>query len=157
MKVASLKEIRQELEQISHAELVQLSLQLIKFKKESKELASYILFESANEHEYVQAIQQEIDLLLAEVNTKNLYIAKKNIRKIVRLANRYIKYSKEPTTEIEALLHLSKGLKKLAIDYKKSVQLQKIKESLLTKIQKAIAALHEDLQYDYLKALKSVD
>ena len=45
MKTASLKQVKEELSYKSDQELVALCLQLIRFKKDNKELLSYLLFE----------------------------------------------------------------------------------------------------------------
>ncbi|MCP9750607.1 hypothetical protein [Ferruginibacter sp. HRS2-29] len=153
MRTASVKEIKTELEHLPQDELVKLCLRLIKFKKETKELAGYLLFDAHNEQEYTEQVKEMLDDLFAEVNTRNLYITKKNLRKIVRIAGKYIKYSDEKTTEIELLIFVCKRMQKLKIDYKKSVQLQNLYAAQVKKINKAISVLHEDLQYDYLKEI----
>lgn len=58
MKAASLKEIKQELKILTHSELVELCLHLSKFKKENKELLSYLLFEASNEATYIEGIKR---------------------------------------------------------------------------------------------------
>jgi hypothetical protein len=156
MKTASVKEIKQELEVLSHEELMQLCLRLIKFKKETKELTGYLLFNAHNEPEYIEQVKELLEELFEEVNTKNLYIAKKNLRKIIRFAGKYIKYSDEVTTEIDLLIFVCHKMKTLKIDYKKSVQLQNLYAAQLKKISKGIATLHEDLQYDYLKEVNNL-
>ena len=49
MKTASLKEIKTELENVSPALLLELCLKVTKFKKENKELLTYLLFEEHDE------------------------------------------------------------------------------------------------------------
>lgn len=156
MKTASVKEIRQEIETLPQQELVKLCLRLVKFKKESKELADYILFSAHDEAAYVQDVKATLDELFTDVNIKNLYFAKKTLRKIVRIATRYIRYSEEPTTEIELLIHICTKMKNIGIDYKKSVQLQNLYAAQLKKIKKAISTMHEDLQYDYLREIQKL-
>jgi len=153
MKTASVKEIKNEIETLPHDELVKLCLRLIKFKKETKELAGYLLFEANDEQHYIGEVKEMLEELFTEVNTRNLYVAKKNLRKIVRTAGKYIKYSDETTTEIELLIFVCKEMKALKIDYKKSVQLQNLYAAQIKKINKAVLTLHEDLQYDYLKEI----
>ena len=63
MKASTIKEIKNALESNSHAELLQLSMRLIKFKKENKELATYLLFESSNETGYIIQVKDTLDLL----------------------------------------------------------------------------------------------
>ena len=156
MKTASVKEIKDEIERMSQPELVKLCLRLIKFKKETKELSSYLLFNAHDEDGYIEGVKELLRELFKEVNTKNLYIAKKNVRKILRLANRYIKYSSEETTEIELLMYVCESIKELKLDMKRSVQLQNLYTTQIKKIKNRIESLHEDLQYDYEKRVTAL-
>lgn len=156
MKAATVKEIKDELLDLPQKELVELCLKLSKFKKENKELLTYQLFEAHDERGYINSIQAALDMLFAEVNTKSLYIAKKNLRKIVRTAARYIRYSNEPSTEADILIYVCREIKKLPIDLSKSTALQNLYASQLKKIKKAVEIMHADLQYDYLRQLKEL-
>ena len=49
MKTATVREIKLELKDKSSDELVELCLMLSKFKKENKELLTYLLYEKHNE------------------------------------------------------------------------------------------------------------
>ena len=49
MKTAAVKDIKQELLQRSPKELLALCLRLSRFKKENKELLTYLLFEASDE------------------------------------------------------------------------------------------------------------
>ncbi len=156
MKTASIKELKTALEQLDHNELLQASLRLAKFKKENKELLTYILFESANEEVFVQAVKDTLDELFEDVNKTNLYFAKKTLRKIVRTASRYIRYSDDQTTEPEILLFVAQKMLNLVFNLKKSTALENIYLSLLKKIDKSVSTLHEDLQYDFQKKIKAL-
>ncbi|MDB5201137.1 MAG: hypothetical protein JWQ27_546 [Ferruginibacter sp.] len=137
-------------------QLLDLCLRLVKFKKENKELLTYLIFEAQDENAYVAGVKQLLEELFAEVNTKNLYIAKKNLRKIIRMANRYIKYSNAAATEVELLIYVCQEIKKLPINLDRSTALKNIYLALLKKIRKAIEGMHEDLQYDYLRELEAL-
>ena len=154
MKTASIKELKSELEHLDPKQLVTITLRLAKFKKENKELLTYLLFEAANEQDYVNNVKQLLHIMFTEVNIKNLYFTRKNLRKIVRTANRYIRYSEEPTTEIDVLLFVCNEIKQLEIDITKSTVLVNLYSGLIKKIRKAISELHEDLQYDYSSELE---
>ena len=154
MKTASIKELKSELEHLDPKQLVTITLRLAKFKKENKELLTYLLFEAANEQDYVNNVKQLLHIMFTEVNIKNLYFTRKNLRKIVRTANRYIRYSEEPTTEIDVLLFVCNEIKQLGIDITKSTVLVNLYNGLIKKIRKAISELHEDLQYDYSRELE---
>jgi vacuolar-type H+-ATPase catalytic subunit A/Vma1 len=157
MKAASLKEIKTELENLPPAELLRLALRLTKFKKENKELLTYLLFEATDEQSYVRSVNEMLDELFAEVNTKSIYIAKKNLRKIVRMAGRYIKYSDAETTEPDVLIHVCQKIKELPISIKKYAALLNLYQAQVKKISKAVEGMHEDIQYDYLKIIAELN
>ncbi len=157
MKTASLKEIKAELENTAPAVLLELCLRLIKFKKENKELLTYLMFEASDERSYVASVNALLDELFETVNKSQLYFAKKTIRKIVRIANRYIKYSDSKTTEPDVLIHVCEKINELGLDLKRNTALHNIYLSQLKKIKKAVAAMHEDEQYDYLKMLEELE
>lgn len=157
MRAASLKEIKTELETQPDHVLLNLCLRLAKFKKENKELLTYLLFEESNEAGYVESVKGEIDAAFLELNIKSLYIAKKNLRRILRFINRYIKYSSEKTTEATLLMHFCNKVKDSGLAIDKSTALANLYASQIKKIKAAIATMHEDLQYDYLKELKTIN
>ena len=70
MKAASLKEIKTELNQRSTQELLELCLRLSRFKKENKELLTYLLFESEDESDFIQRIKNKEDEEFETINTK---------------------------------------------------------------------------------------
>lgn len=154
MQSASLSTIKNELQHIPQEALVELCLRIAKYKKENKELLNYLLFENTNEQHYINAIKQEIEEQFAEINISNMFFAKKSIRRILRMANKYIKYSGQAETEIEVLIHFCKQVKALKIDYTKSAAMVNLYNNQLKKINKAMNTLHEDLQYEYEKEIE---
>ena len=156
MQSASISTIKKELQEIPQEALIELCLRLAKYKKENKELLHYLLFENSNEQNYISAIKKQIEEEFEKVNVSNMFFAKKGIRRILRLANKYIKYSDYAETEIEILIHFCKELKSLKIDYTKSAAMVNLYNNQLKKIDKAVHTLHEDLQYDYQKAIEEI-
>ena len=157
MKAASVKEIKSAIENLPPAELLEICLRLVKFKKENKELATYILFDETDEAGYIKSVQSSLAFLFEDVNKTNPYFAKKTLRKIVRIANRYIRYSKEVTTEVEILIFVAETMRGLNLNWSKSTSLENIYLALVKKIKKSIQSLHEDLQYDYQDKIKLID
>jgi len=149
LKTASLTQLKKELTHYSQKELIALCLQLSKFKKENKELLTYLLFEADNEEAFIIGVKEEVKLQFENINTDSYYFIKKSVRKIVRLVKKYIRYSKTTTTEIELLLYFCYELKKISKPIAKNVTLQNIFDRQVLLIKKAIAKLHEDLQFDY--------
>lgn len=156
MKVASIKEIKTELNTRSHQDLIELCLHLSRFKKENKELITYILFESTNEEEYIAQIKIEIDEQFEMINTSSYFFIKKSIRKILRTVKKYIKYSKNKETEIELLLHFCNKLKCITPSIQNNTVLKNLYHREIISIQKKIQVLHEDLQYDYNIKIKQL-
>ncbi|MDP3353474.1 MAG: hypothetical protein Q8S44_07020, partial [Flavobacteriaceae bacterium] len=60
MKIVTVKEIKTELSHHSTTELIEIILRLSKFKKNNKELLTYLLFEAENEEEFIKKIKIEI-------------------------------------------------------------------------------------------------
>lgn len=156
MKIASLKEIKSALENAPQEVLLGLCLRLVKSKKENKELLNYLLFEADDEQRYVRVVNDVLDELFTTVNTANIYFAKKTIRKIVRTANRHIKYSSIESTEPDILIHVCEKINDLKINFKKNTALFNLYLSLIKRIKKAVDAMHEDMQYDYVKVIEKL-
>lgn len=153
MKAASAQEIKSALKNLDEKALMELCLRLARYKKENKELLTFLLFEADDLSAYTQSVSEEIDIIFETVNTKTPYFAKKGLRKALRTANKYIRYAGSKTVEVELLLHYCTRFKSLDMNWQKSTTLSKIYDSQLKKIKLAIDALHEDLQYDYLRSL----
>ncbi|MBC7650400.1 MAG: hypothetical protein H7101_01475 [Deinococcales bacterium] len=156
MKTASLQEIKQELQHLNLKKVQDLCLRLAKYKKENKELLGYLLFQAHDEETYVQSIKDEIDELFTDINTSHVYFAKKSLRKILRIAGKQIKYSGNKQTEVEILLHFCCKLKSSGLAKEKNAVIHKLYLMQLKKVQKLIAALHEDLQYDYFRQIDNL-
>jgi hypothetical protein len=157
MKAASLQEIKQELKERTPAQVVELCLRLGRFKKENKELLTYLLFEAADQQQYIRSVKEEMETGFDAINRSSLYIAKKSLRKILRITNKYIRYTGDKVVETELLLHYCALLQNSRIAYHKSTALVKLRQGQLKKIESAIGALHEDLQYDYRRQLEALE
>lgn len=157
MKAATVKELKTELTHQSQAELVELCLQLSKFKKENKELLTYLLYEAENEEGFIESVKNEIDEQFELINTSSYFYIKKSVRKILRIVKKYIRYSKQKETEVELLLHFCYVLKNMQPSIFKNVSLTNIFNRQVLLIKKSIATLHEDLQYDYNLELEDLD
>lgn len=156
MKTPSISELKRELATMPSVELAKICIQLAKYKKENKELLNYLLFDSNYEPEYIDRIKNEIDLLFTEINTSSLYFAKKNIRKILRITNKYIRYSGHLQTEAELRIYFCKKLNQSFIPLPSSTSLSNIFNGQMLKINKVVFRLHEDLQHDYNAEIKMI-
>jgi hypothetical protein len=153
MKPSSLKELKTELNLLPKEELLALCLHLAKFKKENKEMLTYLVFESHNEQQFVRGVKEDMNELFEQINTTSYYLIKKSVRKILRNTKKYIVYSKKRETEVELLIHFSEQMLSINPSFKNNTTLLNIYERTLKTIAKNIATLHEDLQYDYSKDL----
>ena len=148
MKSATVANIRKELKHKSNEELAELCLRLSRFKKENKELLTYLLFEADYEAGYIETIKAEIDEQFEQINTNSFYI-KKSVRKILRNTKKYIRYSLNKETEVELLLYFCKKLKAMKPSISRNTTLTNLYDRNIIAIKKKVKNLHEDLQYDY--------
>jgi len=157
MNTASSSDLKEELKTLKPAQLTELCLRLARFKKENKELLTYLLFEAHNEEGYIAGVKKEIDDLFSEINLSHLYFAKKSLRKIVRVINKYSRYSGIKQTEIELRLYFCITLKHSEIPIHQNTVISNLYNSQLKKIDTLLKTLHEDLQYDYSKVRASLN
>lgn len=149
MQSATLSHVKKELQSMPHKELLEVCIRLMKYKKENKELVSYILFESGNEKEFIVSLKSEVSELFADVNTRNIFWAKKTLRKILRLITKQCRFSGLAITHIEMLIYFCENMNALNLNFSDSKLLQNMYDAQLKKINKLVHTLHEDLQFDY--------
>jgi len=156
MKTASVSILKKELGTRPYNEMLKICMQMAKYKKENKELLNYLLFEANDEPEYIIGIKNEIDEQFLEINRSHLYFAKKSIRKILKITNKYIRYSNRKQTEVDLLIYFCTKLKTSGIPIQSSTSLSNLYDAQVQKIIKAMATLHEDLQFDYAPEIKQL-
>ena len=149
MKAATITEIKKELKYKSQEQLVDYCLAMARFKLESKELLTYLVFESENEVAYIEGVKTYIESEFNKIEATNFYYIKKSIRKILRQTKRYIRYSKKKETEAELLIYFCSELKQFRPSISNNTMLVNMYNKQLEIAQKAISKLHEDLQYDF--------
>ena len=157
MKAVSVVEIKKELNHLSTEELTELCLRLSKFKKENKELLTYLLFEAHDETSYIQTVKQEIDEQFEGINTNSYFYIKKSVRKILRNIKKFARYSLKKETEVELLIYFCQKLKDFQPPIKRNVTLTNIFERQILLAKKNVSTLHEDLQYDYNLLLRELE
>lgn len=156
MKSATVANIRKELKHKSNEELAELCLRLSRFKKENKELVTYLLFEADYEAGYIETIKTEIDEQFEQINTNSFFYIKKSVRKILRNTKKYIRYSLNKETEVELLLYFCKKLKAMTPSISRNTTLTNLYDRNIIAIKKKVKNLHEDLQYDYNLELENL-
>ncbi len=148
MKPEKLSDLKKELLNHNVHELTEICLRLAKYKKENKELLNYLLFDAEQPMEYAEQVK---NFLMEDFKSiqKHYFYSTRSLRKIVRLINRYAKYTGSKQVETELCLWF-------CINYLNYIDLRtrhKPLQGLLTrqfeKVARLIPKLHEDLQFDY--------
>ncbi|MCO4292952.1 hypothetical protein NF867_08770 [Solitalea sp. MAHUQ-68] len=156
MKAASITDLKKELQSQPPNKLIELCLRMAKYKKENKELLTYLIFEAEDENAYVIAVKSLIDEQFEDMPRLNTYLATKAVRKILRTTKKYIKYSGQKATEAELLIYFCHKLKGSRIKLNTSTALTNLYQQQLKLINKAIEKLHEDLQFDFQQELEAL-
>lgn len=156
MKSPSVSILKKELSALTPVEIQEICMRLAKFKKENKELLTYLLFSRSNELEFIKEVKSEMDEQFSEINLTHLYYTRKSLRKIARNLNKYIRYSGKKETEVDLLVYFCSKMKLLNIPLHQNTSLNNMYNNQLRKIRVAVASLHEDLQHDYFEELASL-
>lgn len=144
-----MKDLRAEVKRLSEKELQDIVLRLARFKKDNKELLTYLLFEQDDEHEFVRRMKEEMDEDFQTSAANSFYIAKKRVRKILTGVKKVIRYSNSKETEVDLLLHFCRNMLVYFPHMEVYPPLENIFIRQLKMAQRKIEGLHEDLQYDY--------
>jgi hypothetical protein len=155
MKSASSNELKAALHNLSPKDMIQICLRISKYKIENKELLTYLLYEADNELEYIQNIKSEIDEFFENLVVLNFSNMLKKLRKVVRLANKYIKFSGSKNVEVAVLIHICHKIKPFT-NQSSSTSLINLYNRQIIKIDKALLKLDEDLQYDYKNEIEAI-
>ena len=126
------------------------------FKKENKELLTYLLFESGQEEHFRSTIKNELEDSFQQINKSNIYLIKKSLRKILRFLDKVIRFSGKKETEIELRIYFLQMLKEHKIPTRRSRVLGNMYEGQLKKIKASMEKIHEDLQYDFKLMLEEI-
>jgi hypothetical protein len=155
-KPESIKGLKVELRMRSPGELVELCLRLSRFKKENKELLTYLLFDSSDEPGYIKSVKSGIDEQFEQINTSSSYFIKKSIRKILKNIKKHIRYSGKKETEVELMIYFCFKMKSFRPPVLNNSSMNNLYDRLIESINKSILTLHEDLQYDYGKEIEEL-
>ena len=156
MKAASIRDIKNELSSHTNQELQELCLRLGRFKKENKELLTYLLFDSFDEDSYVASIKNYMDESFETINTASFFYIRKSVRKILRNIKKFIRYSPKKETEVELLLYFCEKLRDFKPSIKRSSQLRNLYNRQLVLAKKVLQDLHEDLQFEFEEKLEDL-
>ena len=135
---------------------MELCLRLSRFKKENKELLTYLLFESTDERAYIQSVISEVDEQFDQINRSSTYFIKKSIRKILKNTRKHIRYSGKKETEVELLIYFCSKMNGFTPSIHHNIAMRNLYERLIGSIKKTMLSLHEDLQHDYGNELEEL-
>ncbi len=156
METASLSNIKKELKVLSASQLQEITVRLAKFKKENKELLSYLLFDAFNQQAFIQNVKEEIDEQFKNLNRSSIYLAKKTIRKVLKTTKKYIRFSASKEIEIELLIYFCMKMKKSGLRLNSSRVIMNIYINQVRRIKQVLSMMHEDLQMDYEDSVNSL-
>ncbi len=83
MVTSSINEIKKELNTLDQDALLALCMRLAKYKKENKELFTYLLFEAHNEQAYIESIKEEIEGLFNDLPGNTYLLKNHSVRSCV--------------------------------------------------------------------------
>ncbi len=146
--VYSSSDLKKELQQLSSAEIAALCLRLVRFKKENKELLTYLLFKADDPNAFVIEYKEEMDKQFKQVSGKS-YLVAKALRKIALQMNNQIRYAGSEVVKTELLLHFCSNYINYINHHSSFKPLRGIFYRFAEKAKTAIQKLHEDLQHDY--------
>lgn len=156
MSTASLSELRRALRNVPSGDLPDLCIRLARYKKENKELLSYLIFEADDEPGYIRNVKAEIDALFSELSRTTPYLTKKSLRKALTFTNQRIRYSGLKRTEAELLIYFCKKFRK-EVPFRNNITIKNSYVRLILRIKKTITMLHEDLQFDFGEEVKLLE
>lgn len=151
MKSYSISDIKKALNDLDSSDLITVCLRVAKYKKDNKELLSYLMFDSKDEAQFIEDIKAEIELQFALLKDDNNYRLLKQLRKISRIISKPIKYSGIPTTQAEVLIYFTHKLKEISSNKMHLLAYQSFYWQQIKKIEAILSKMHEDYRYDYIK------
>lgn len=156
METAKLSEIKRALSTLTQKEIMNICVRLARYRKENKELISYLIFDENDHALFIKQVKAEIDHQFTQMSLSSIYLAKKSVRKVLSTTNKYIKFSGSKQIEVELLLHFCQCLKNSGLPYKKHPVTENLYNRQILKIKNAMLSLHADLQFDYGKILEKL-
>ncbi|MBC7915935.1 MAG: hypothetical protein H7Y07_17635 [Pyrinomonadaceae bacterium] len=148
MRVEKLTDIKKELRLLNSEALTEICLRLSKYKKENKELLSYLLYNVDNPLGYAEEVKSSLLINFQNLN-RTPYTSTKELRKITRLLAKHAKYTGSKEVELELLLWFCANFLEYSDPYSYHKPLLTLFNRQMEKIKRILPKLHEDLQFDY--------
>jgi hypothetical protein len=157
MKAASINELKQELTELPSKKVLELCLRLARYKKENKELLTYLLFEAHDEQGFIASVKKEIDEQFETLPKANYYFIKKGLRKILRSITKHSKHTGTKESAAEMLIYFCEKLKTSGIAIHKNQALTNLYKQQIKKLHSLAEQVHEDLRFDYKKQIEVLE
>ena len=141
-------DLKKELQQLNGNELMTLCLRLARFKKENKELLTYLLFQADDQDLYIKEYKEEMDLQFKKISGKS-FLVLKTLRKIAAQMNNQMRYAANEVVGTELLLHFCNNYINYVNYHTQYKPLRNLFYRFVEKLKLSILKLEEDLQYDY--------
>lgn len=155
MKPATISEIKSALSLLTPKELTALCVRMASFRKENKVLLTYLLFEADDQALFIKNVKEEVFFIFSQA-ASNMYLAKKTYRKALKAVNDYIRFAGNKIVEIELLIHFCQCMNNTMSPIHQYDVTSNMYQRQISKIEKALKTLHEDLQYDYGQQLNEL-
>ncbi|ERM81573.1 hypothetical protein P872_09815 [Rhodonellum psychrophilum GCM71 = DSM 17998] len=149
MKIASLADIKKELNFLSEKELIALITDLSKFNMDNKKYLFFKLYERDNPRLFIEMVQEELKSEFQNANISHYHLAKKSAQGIRRKLNKFLKISKDKAAQIELIIDFCKMLQEYGYLRFRHPVIDNLYKVQVGKVEKLISGLHEDLQYDF--------
>jgi hypothetical protein len=153
MKAASIAEIKKQLVKLDQGQLLEIILQLARFKTDNKELLTYALFLSANETAFVGNLCEEI----REQFQVSPNMHKKTLRKTIRVMDKWLRFSASKETELTVRVCFCRSLISSETPFRDRRVMFNMYAAQIKKIKKLVESHHQDLQHDYWKDFKDLE
>jgi hypothetical protein len=150
-----LQQIKKELQHLSATQLADLCVRLARYKKENKELLAYLLFQAHDEHSFLETAKDETTTLFGQLPSHS-YNAAKALRKVLKLNNKYSKFTGSKTFELELTIHFCDNYLE---HVERRTSYKPLRMIFIRQVQKAVTLLGklpEDMQFDYQEELNSL-
>lgn len=156
MQLPSLAQIKKELKTLDEKELIDVIIDLSKFTRDNKAYLYFRLFEKDNPRLFVEMVEGELEWHFQNANTKSYFTAKKSAQAIRRKLNKNLKLTKDKTAQIELIAYFCEKIRAYGyLGYHHPV-IENLYQAQIRKMEKLIAGLHEDLQYDYREMISQL-
>jgi len=156
MKAASILELKEELSALPPKGLLEICLRLARYKKENKELLTYILLEAHDEPGFVESVKKDMDEEFKGLPASHVYFLKKGLRRILRAVTRRCRHSGIKESEFEILIHFCTCFNESGFGEIKDKAIVNIYTRQLEKLKGLVKKVHEDLQFDFTKRINAL-